>query len=60
MTRRAAFRQADLSRALKEAKKVGFQLKVVDGEFHFLPTAANAPLNEAEDAERRMRDAFGE
>lgn len=69
MTRRAAFSQADVSRAIagamKAARKAGlpadfYRLEIVDGKISLLPNAANAPLNDADEMERRMKDAFGE
>lgn len=63
--RRAAVRTNDVARMIAGALKGGlpvgsFKVVVENGLPVILPLAANAPLNEAEDAERRMRDAFGE
>lgn len=65
MTRRAAVRQADVSRIVRGALKAGlpvgsFSVEVVDGVVRLLPVAANAPFDAADDAEKRMREAFGE
>ena len=65
MTQRAAVRQADVSRIVRGALKAGlpvgsFSVEVVDGVVRLLPVAANAPLNAADDAEKRMKEAFGE
>jgi hypothetical protein len=35
-------------------------VKVVGGEVHILPIAANAPQDDAQAAEEAMRRAFGE
>jgi hypothetical protein len=65
VTRRAAVRQADVSRVISGALKAGlpagsFSVEVVQGVVRLLPIAANGPLNDADDIERRMKDAFGE
>lgn len=65
MTRRAAVRQADVSRVVRGAVKGGwpvgsFSVEVVEGIVRLLPIAANAPFDEVADDEERMRRAFGE
>ena len=65
MTKRATFRQADVTRAIRGARAAGlpdgsFKIEIVDGRITLLPIAANEPLNAADDVERRMKDAFGE
>jgi len=65
MTRRASFTQADWTRAIKGALKAGlpvgsFKVAVENGALAILPIAANQSLNDADDMERRMQDAFGE
>lgn len=65
MTRRAAIRQADVARVVRGALRGGmppgsFAVKVVDGEVHLLPIAANEPSDDAAEMARRMREAFGE
>lgn len=65
MTARASFRQADVTRLIKGALSAGlpvgsFKVVVENGTPMLLPLAANAPLNEADEMERRMKDAFGQ
>lgn len=65
MTKRAEIRQADVSRVVRGAIRAGlpvgsFSVEVRNGVVRLLPTAANQPLNDADDMERRMKDAFGE
>jgi hypothetical protein len=65
MTKRAAFKQSDIARAIRGALQGGlpvgsFKVTVENGLPVILPVAANAPLNDADDMERRMRDAFWE
>lgn len=65
MTARAAFRQADVTRLAKGALAAGlpagsFKIVVENGQLSLLPIAANTPSDAAEDAEQRMREAFGE
>lgn len=65
VTQRAAFRQSDVSRLVRGALKGGlpvgsFKIAVENGQPVLLPIAANAPLDDAADVERRMKDAFGE
>lgn len=60
MTKRAVFRKADLNRAAQVAKELGFEVRVEGATIRLLPIAANSPANAAEEAERRMREAFGE
>lgn len=65
MTARASFRQADVTRLVRGALKAGlpvgsFKVVVENGHPTLLPLAANAPSDAAADAERRMKDAFGE
>lgn len=64
MTRRAVVRQADINRVIRGALQAGlpagsFTVEVVDGIVRLLPLAANSPLDAAQDAEQRMKDAFG-
>lgn len=64
MTAPAKVKQADVARVIRGALSAGlpagsFSVEVVDGVVRLLPLAANAPLNEADEMERRMRDAFG-
>ena len=64
MTASAKVKQADVARVIRGALSAGlpagsFSVEVVDGVVRLLPLAANAPLNEADEMERRMRDAFG-
>jgi hypothetical protein len=65
MTRRAPFKQSDVTRLAKGALKAGlpvgsFKIVVEGGVVTLLPLTANDPSDAAADAERRMRDAFGE
>lgn len=65
MTPRAAIRQADVARVIRGALRAGlpvgsFSVEIVDGVVRLLPIAANAPSDEAAEAERRMKDAFGQ
>ncbi len=65
MTRRAAFSQADVTRVIRGALKAGlpasaFKVEVVGGIVRLLPVAANEPSDPAQDAARRMREAFGD
>lgn len=65
MTRRAAFKQVDIKRAIKGALDAGlpvgaFKIVVENGALTVLPIAANAAPDDAADMERRMRDAFNE
>jgi hypothetical protein len=64
VTAPAKVKQADVARVIRGALSAGlpagsFSVEVVDGVVRLLPLAANAPLNEADEMERRMRDAFG-
>lgn len=64
MTKRAAFKQIEITRAIKGAMRAGlpvgsFELRVENGAIRVLPVAANEPFDEAADLERRMKDAFG-
>jgi hypothetical protein len=63
MTRRAAFREADVRRLVKGAISAGlpagsFVVKVVGDELQLLPIAANAPSDDGAEMARRMREAF--
>lgn len=65
MTKPAAFRQADVTRLIRGALKGGlpvgsFTVVVENGLPKLVPVAANAPLNDAEEIERRIRGAFSE
>jgi hypothetical protein len=65
MTRRAAFKQSDVTRLAKGALKAGlpvgsFKIVVEDGQLALLPVTANDPSDAASEGERRMREAFGE
>lgn len=44
MSARAAFRQADLDRAVKAASKAGWKVVIDDGRITLLPIDPNAPL----------------
>lgn len=63
MTARASFRQADLTRAVKAVERAGaagrFKIVVDNGVIALLPVDG-APASDAEEIERRMREAFGE
>lgn len=67
MTRRASIRQTDISRVVRGALAAGlpagsFSIEVdaSSGNVRLLPIAANSPSDDAaQDAERRMREAFG-
>lgn len=68
MTVRAAIRQADVRRAIRGAlegiRAAGFspdQFEIIhrDGETHLLPASGSKAPTEADDLERRMKDAFG-
>ncbi len=61
---RVAFRQADVTRLIKGAIAAGLSpadFKVVhkDGELALLPASPSDVRSEADDLERRMKDAFG-
>lgn len=65
MTKRAPFHQSDVSRAVRGALKAGlplgsFSVEIVAGTVRILPIATEAPKNDALEAERLMREAFGE
>lgn len=65
MTRAAQFRQADVTRLVRGALKAGlpvgsFKVAVENGSPVLLPIADNEPSDGAAEAERRMREAFGE
>jgi hypothetical protein len=65
MTRAADFRQADVTRLVRGALKGGmplgsFRVGLEAGKPVLLPVAANEPSDAAADAERRMKEAFGE
>ena len=65
MTKRAAFRQADVTRLVRGALAAGlpvgsFKVAVENGAPVLLPLAANEPLDDAADAARRIREAFGD
>lgn len=65
MTKPAAFRQADVTRLVRGALNAGlpvgsFKVVVENGRAELLPIAANTPSDAASEAERRMREAFGE
>jgi hypothetical protein len=62
---RRTARQADISRVVRAGIKAGlpagsFSVEVVGETVRLLPISANSSLNAADDAERRMREAFGE
>lgn len=64
MTRRVAFKQAEVTRLIKGAVAAGLSpadFKIVhrDGELSLLPANAADRPSEEDDLERRMRDAFG-
>lgn len=65
---RVAFKQADVTRAFRGAiqalrreglSPADYRIIHKDGETTLLPANASQPLDEAEDVERRMKDAFG-
>jgi hypothetical protein len=65
MTRRAAFRQADVARAIRGAIAGGlqpgtFRIDIEGDRISILPIAANGPSDDAADLELQMREAFGE
>lgn len=65
MTKPAAFKQSDVSRAVRGALRGGlpvgsFKVVVEGARIELLPVAANAPSDAAAEAEQRMREAFGE
>lgn len=69
MTKRAATTKAVLRRAIdclfEGATRAGwpvgsFKIVVDGGKVEFLPIAANAPLDDAAEMERRIRGAFEE
>jgi hypothetical protein len=65
MTRRAAVRQAEISRIIRAAQKAGmapgsFTVEVDGGRVRLLPAANDGALTAAQEAEKRMREAFGE
>jgi hypothetical protein len=55
MSARATFRQADLGRALKEAKKHGYEVVLENGSMRFLPIDPNAPLPSSDQSESDWR-----
>ena len=63
MSAKAAFRQADLTRAVRAVERAGargkYKIVVDNGVVSLLPIDG-APASDAEDSERRMREAFGE
>lgn len=68
MSRVATERQADVTRAFRGAiqalRREGlsprdFRIVHKNGETTLLPANAAEPLDEADDIERRMKDAFG-
>jgi len=65
MTARARFSQTEVTRLVKGAIKGGwpvgsFKVVVENGEPALVPTAANAPSDDAAEMAHRMREAFGE
>lgn len=60
MTARATFKQADLNRAVKAAVKRGWKVEIEGAKITLLPPGAETASSPANDAERRMREAFGE
>jgi hypothetical protein len=65
MSPRATFRQIEVTRLVRGALKGGlpagsFKVVLEDGKPVLLPIAANSAVDDAEDAERRMKEAFGE
>jgi hypothetical protein len=64
MTRRAAFRQADVTRLIKGALAAGlepgtFSVVVRADSISLMPAASVGELDPAADMSRRMKDAFG-
>lgn len=68
MSRSGAVLKADVRRAVQGALEGiiaaglspdNFEIIHKNGELHVLPANANAPLDDAADLERRMKDAFG-
>jgi hypothetical protein len=65
VTARLAFRQADLSRALKGARKGGVEVGRIEvdprtGAITLFPAGQVREDREADDVERRMEEAFGQ
>lgn len=65
MTARAAFKQADLSRAIRAAIRGGlpvgsFKVVVENGRVEVLPIAANESPDPGAAVGRRIREAFGD
>lgn len=65
MTAKARVRQADVARVVRGAVRGGlpvgsFKVVVEGDRVELLPVAANTPSDAAAEAERRMKEAFGE
>jgi hypothetical protein len=65
VTRRAAFKQSDVTRLAKGALKAGlpvgsFKIVVEEGALTLLPLTANDPSDPAAEDARRIREAFGD
>lgn len=68
MTARAAITASEIKRRFRAvvegARAMGwadgsYTVEIVDNGVRVLPIAANAPSDDAQDMERRMREAFG-
>lgn len=62
---RVAFRQSDAARLIRAALAAGlpvgsFSVEIQGDRLRLLPAANDSAQGGAEDAERRMREAFGE
>lgn len=62
MSRRAIIKQAEINRTLRAVKAAGggFEIRVEGNTIRLLPIGDGAPPTDADDVERRMREAFGE
>lgn len=60
--RRAIVRQAEINRAIRAAKSAGggYEIRVEGDVIRLLPIGGSVPPTDADDVERRMREAFGQ